>query len=76
FNFSPLVTLPYDSSTNSGLTETWYGENAVWQSAVLPGFPILFSSSLPEHQHFGPCFPTSIKFSCSGADSLAQVEVS
>ena len=72
--FSPLQTIT-DSNGNT-LSETSKGERVVYQALLCPGFPVLFGSSLPSHQHFGPLFATQVSLSASGAGTLSPVNVS
>lgn len=86
-NFSPLINLTVNETVQDLLNTSNYenikslisdqfaGETIIYQAAINPLFPLFICSSIQEHYSFGPIFPTNIRFSVSGENTLGQVNV-
>lgn len=64
YTFSDQTNIPQQSLLY-GTSESYNAELVAWQSAIVPGFPILITNSLPEHAHFGPLFMEQFGISTS-----------
>lgn len=84
FSFSPLVGAPVlDDEGNPTLTayerilslETFQAENILHKAMAIPAYPLLLSSSLPAHAHYGPLLMSTASISVSGSRALKSVDV-
>jgi len=68
FSFSPLIT---DHQTN----EHEPAENTIYKAAIVPLFPLFFSTSNSGHLSYGPVFMDTFNINVSGMNNLADVEI-
>jgi len=71
FTMPILVRKNLDAST----AETYDGERAIWQAAIFPAMPLLFSSNIKSHQHYGPVFLSQFSIKSGGRDALHPVTI-
>lgn len=86
FDFHPLVNLDgvtqysyaedpeiIQQSHLYGNTVSYIGERIVWQSMIVPAFPVLITNSVPNVNNFGPCFAEMINLSVGSINSPVNV---
>ena len=63
------------SNTTYLTSETYQGEYLFWTAMVLPGIPLLLSSTVPNNQQFGPIFINEATISVSGLNKVSPVQI-
>jgi len=75
FTYFPLIS-EVDSDYTIPMPETILGELNVLKAAIFPAVPLLITSSVVNHTHYGPIFIKSFNISASGKSNLSPVNVS
>lgn len=82
FDFAPIIpnqksddTLVRNELPYSKYSPTWKAENLLWSAACYPALPLLIGSSIGGHQHYGPIFLKTIRFSVGGDQKLEPVKI-
>jgi hypothetical protein len=74
-NVDPVSPMTANNMPYSAVSPTWYSEYLIWKASVFPLYPFLITSTIVEHEHFGPVFANKIGFSCSGTGTIKDVEI-
>lgn len=76
-NYSPLIS-SLDTIEDGIITsesETNIGEHILYGSIIYPAYPLLFTSSIPKQNHYGPVFVQQASFSVSGDNTITPVSI-
>lgn len=86
FSFSPRIGEPYpipqpevqlsEIEADTGYNEFSEAERVIYELSTIPAYPILVSTTVPNHKTYGPLFLASANYSVSGENRPGDVNIS
>jgi hypothetical protein len=74
-NYQYSGNLSFNPIISTNINQQSAAETVMYRASFIPLYPLIFCSSIPTHQSFGPAFLSSFQISVDGMNQLGDVEI-